>query len=365
MIELVSIKNIRSLEDVNFSFGNLNILSGLNSSGKSTLIGIINLLNQMDNNRIYLNGEYCNFGTVESLLYKSRFKFGVDGEVTYKFRGKEPACIKVEDPKKESDKKKVSIENSCYEDLKGLSIRYLSSDRITPSWTYSIENSSYDDRNIGPRGENTVSYISQVQQSDELSIRELRHASLEGKQGEYKLLQNITAWLGVISPGIILSAEHMSDINASKLSFGFSDDSMHSPFSVGFGLTHCLPIITMLLTAKPGDILVIENPELNLHPEGQIQIGKLICLAASNDVQVIVETHSDHIINASRISIKKGIISSDSVNISHFYQEVVGVKMEKRIASQVDKIELLENGKIKNAPKGFFDTWEKSLMELI
>lgn len=81
--------------------------------------------------------------------------------------------------------------------------------------------------------------------------------------------------------------------------------------NMGFGVSYSLPIIVALLSAREGDILVLENPEAHLHPRGQRKIGELVALAAANGVQIFMETHSDHVLNGIRLSVRNKKISSD------------------------------------------------------
>ncbi|EGR1591949.1 TPA: DUF3696 domain-containing protein [Vibrio parahaemolyticus] len=362
MLKKIKIENIRSIEHMEYDFKNLNLLSGLNSSGKSTLISIVNLLKQMDIKSIKLNGDFCKFVSVGSCLYYWRDSED-KGSVFYEMKSGKSGEIEF----LSSDADRDTIDNKVYDLIEDINIRYLSSDRMSPEWTYPINSDCLTSRELGAKGELSPYFISQLGQCSEISIPELAFRSYDCKEEEVSLnlKVNVEKWLGVICPGVQFNSSADSNINASKLLFGFSDVTMFSPHSVGFGLSHTLPVILMVLTAEKGDILLIENPELNLHPEGQMAIGRLLSLAANNDVQVIVETHSDHIINAARLAIKNGEISSESVNLTHFYQDSEGSGFSYKVFTSKKTVEILENGKVCNAPKGFFDTWENSLMELL
>lgn len=93
---------------------------------------------------------------------------------------------------------------------------------------------------------------------------------------------------------------------------------MFRPVNVGFGVTYTLPIIVAILSAKVDDLIIIENPESHLHPKAQSILGKLFAIAANAGVQIIIESHSDHILNSLRVCVKNKIISNESVAIYYF-----------------------------------------------
>ena len=65
------------------------------------------------------------------------------------------------------------------------------------------------------------------------------------------------------------------------------ETGFHRPINVGFGLTQVLPIIVAALAAKEGDLLLIENPEVHLHPAGQAMMGEFLAEVAAAGVQVL------------------------------------------------------------------------------
>jgi len=122
-----------------------------------------------------------------------------------------------------------------------------------------------------------------------------------------------------------------------------------------------LPVVTALLACKKGDLLIIENPESHIHPKGQVQLGRLMALAAINDIQLVVETHSDHILNGIRVGVKEGAIEKDKVRIYYFEREV----QEKEQFSQVSKILIDAKGELSNYPHGFMNEWSDQLLRLL
>ena len=67
-----------------------------------------------------------------------------------------------------------------------------------------------------------------------------------------------------------------------------------------------------------GELIVIENPETHLHPKGQANLAKLIALVAEQGVQIIIETHSDHIINGLRVATKQKFIKPNNSKVLFF-----------------------------------------------
>ena len=120
-----------------------------------------------------------------------------------------------------------------------------------------------------------------------------------------------------------------------------------------------MPIVTLLLTAKPDDILIIENPEAQLHPSGQAKLAELMSLVASHGVQLIVETHSDHIINGVRVATKNNVIAPEQSCINFFYRK------EGELATSKEEIRILADGGVDKWPQGFFDEWDNQLDKLL
>ncbi|MED4454874.1 DUF3696 domain-containing protein [Metabacillus fastidiosus] len=126
---------------------------------------------------------------------------------------------------------------------------------------------------------------------------------------------------------------------------------------VGFGISQILPILTMILTSKRNDMILIENPEVHLHPKLQALFVDLCVFALKHNRKLVIETHSEHIINRVRLNIKKDQRLLEKINILFF---------EKNQGSiQYTDIEISEDGKIDYWPKGFFDQSYHDLLGLI
>ncbi len=123
---------------------------------------------------------------------------------------------------------------------------------------------------------------------------------------------------------------------------------------VGLGVSQVLPVIVSLLVAKPGQIVYIEQPEIHLHPNAQAELGYFLIRAAKNGVKIIIETHSSILIRSIQ-----GIIASqeielepDSVILHWFSKNRLG--NTKIFTSSLD-----ENGSVDEWPSDFDSTYLK------
>ena len=97
---------------------------------------------------------------------------------------------------------------------------------------------------------------------------------------------------------------------------------MFKPTNVGFGYSYALPILIAGLTAEKGTILIVENPEAHLHPSAQSMITKFLGLVANRGVQVFIETHSEHILNALRVMVVQESMKASDINVKYFDREL-------------------------------------------
>jgi predicted ATPase len=130
--------------------------------------------------------------------------------------------------------------------------------------------------------------------------------------------------------------------------------------NVGFGLSYVMPVIIAILSAPKDAILFIENPEAHLHSNGQAKLTELICLAAQAGIQIVIETHSDHIINGILVQCKKFELTQKGIDKNNVKLLYFGEKDERQ-ASTVEEIKILESGKIDQQPTGFFDQIQNDL----
>src|SRR5260370_11768007 len=103
-------------------------------------------------------------------------------------------------------------------------------------------------------------------------------------------------------------------------------------------------------------LLMVENPEAHLHPAGQSRLGQFLGRVAGSGAQVVVETHSDHVVNGLRLAVVEERTVDAGDVIVHFFGE-----------SERDKpipIKLTERAGLTSWPNGFFDQMEADLGRL-
>jgi predicted ATPase len=233
--------------------------------------------------------------------------------------------------------------------------QYLCADRIQPQEDYPRFKGN---ESLGKRGEFTAHFLHRYGSRD-IPMRQL---SLRNNPNSYTLVAQVNDWLAEISTGVEIQTTENLSTNRIQLSYRFRLESGiptqdQKPQNVGFGLTNTLPIVTAILSARAKDLLIIENPETHLHPAAQSKLASLFAIAGANGIQMLLETHSDHIINGIRVSIKKGLIDADNVAISYL-TKTDGV-------STITPIKADSEGGLEAWPKGFFDEWDNSLNQLI
>ena len=122
---------------------------------------------------------------------------------------------------------------------------------------------------------------------------------------------------------------------------------------VGYGVSQVLPLLTELLRPNPPPIFLLQQPEVHLHPSAQAALGSLFGGMSSSDRQLIVETHSDHILDRVRMDIRdrRGKLKPDDVSILFFERGDLDVT--------IHSLRLDENGNVLDAP----DSYRRFFME--
>jgi len=376
MLKEISLEHFKCFKKATVPLSALTLLTGFNSSGKSTLLQAILLLHQTMNenewsSNLKLNGQALRLGSVRDILNNQHSKqsFSVSltfdaHKISWTFSGeRDEMSMKILEVKVDESIKDTLVRLNCLipetsstDVMKCVNllrdVSYISAERSGPKDSYVLVDKN-DLRSAGSRGENVASIIywnGDTEISEQLAISD------EPKT----LLKQAEARMNSIFPGSSFSVDKIPDINALLLRYRTSPEGeLHLPSNVGFGISQVFPIVIAGLSARQKDILIIENPEVHLHPQGQSLLAYFLAEVAASGVQVLVESHSDHVLNGIRLAVLERILNSKDASIQFFRLP------DPNDERQIVDIMIDQDGRIADWPDGFFDQLSKDLLRFI
>jgi predicted ATPase len=364
MIGYLCLKNFKPFENQLLQLRSLTLLSGLNSTGKSSVLQSLLLLRQsyqqglLPNIGLALNGDLVCIGTAQDALFEAAQEDSISFELAWEdgSRGlwrfdydREVDVLNLASPQ--------NSQNVYRAELFGNKFHYLQAERIGPRPFFEISDFQVRQRRqLGTRGEYTAHFLS-INERQDIPNRSLSHPEAKSLD----LIDQVEAWMGEVSPGTRLKIAPKPDVDLMSFQYSYGDSNPYRATNVGFGITYTLPIIVAVLASPPGTLILIENPEAHLHPKGQAKMGELLALAASCGVQVVIETHSDHVLNGIRLAVHGGKLNPKDVQLHYFQRKnKKGQAFTDVVSPHIDR-----NGRIDQWPDGFFDEWDKSLDALL
>lgn len=371
MINSIYLKNFKAHAETNIDLGNLTIICGQNGVGKSSIIQSLLLLRQShQKNRLTkgldLNRPLCEIGSSQDALYQDAKDYfleiglkieNIDNHWRFEFNASKSDSTFMKKLSSDHPPQKKFI-NNC--SLFTKNFQYLSAARLSPRESY-------------PKDDYDVEINKQLsieKGQGELVAHFLNHyrtkkvnSSLLNANSKYdELFAQTTAWEREISNNINIRVNLLGKGFEILYYFDRKDDVHTNDFkaeNVGFGITYALPLIVAILAAEKDSLIIIENPEAHLHPHAQAKLTELMCLAAQAGIQIIIETHSDHIINGTLVACKKEQIEKENVKIWYFDTD------ESTHAARAKEVNITEDIRLEDSPEGFFDQLGKDLRILM
>ena len=352
MLEALRIHGFKCFDTVEISLRRINIFSGTNSSGKTSAIQAFLLLcnNAVKNSSSPLNGMWLRLGTFDECRnHRINARNFVVGAVS----GKEIFQAEFRSADDDSNDVAVSFTNESVVVQKLLSLEnrhvyYLPANRIGPEDSYP---KNFDRVNfLGNKAEFIVDFLYKNRKKEVAP-------SLITDTASVTLEYQVNYWLGKLF-GIKNTIQDLGLSNSLSVEFSLGNGKSVRPYHTGSGVSFAIGVLVSCLSANHDDIVVIENPELHLHPKAQSDLTEFLCFAANAGIQVILETHSDHVFNG----IRKAIVKKEIVNTDvavHFFQ------LDENALSKNTAITLNEHGRVMTHPKGLFDQFDDDLDQII
>lgn len=354
MLTNIELKNFKCYSFQKFTLGNLTVFCGNNSVGKSTAIQALAIpFQSFFASEVLINGKLVSLGQTNDIY--SRYAVEDDIYISLKFDNKPVHTWGINNLSEElsSDHLKCLNNESDRNYLnqyyfKDTGFQFLEAERFGPR-SFLKNNLDHTIRYwLGSRGEYVFQVLTELDENAGMRLDLNDKRILDNEKGP-SIRRNILAWMSEISPGFNFQSQSVNTAGISHAQFQAYGSENTNPINMGFGLSYSLSIVTALLITKPGGLVVIENPEAHLHPRGQSYLGRLIARTAMSGVQVIIETHSDHLLNGIRVVAR---LESEYKNGEFKVFFVSGGYNEE---SKVKEITIGEKGELSSWPKGFFD----------
>jgi len=339
MINKLEIQGYKSIQNQSFDFRAISILTGLNSTGKSSVIQSLLLFSAFSSDNI--------------LLRNAMKKFTNFADIRNKYENVASIHLRIQEASKSSH---LSITRDTKwtldSPLEGLKFEenlfYISSNRIGAT-----EMAKYDEEiKFGFDGTYVFSYFEQYKHKaiDDSLIKDKDSFTLE---------RQLSYWFKeILDLDLTLKTEK---ITSERIKVSFTCDGLEnlSPFNVGAGNSYLAKILIMGLSCKKGNIFIIENPEIHLHPKAQAKIGHFLAFLASHGIQIILETHNDHIINRLCYEEYTKVLNKEDIII--YYKNSI---LEDFAKIEIQEGQFLDENSNNQFPQGFFDATLAEIFEI-
>lgn len=362
MILSMRVEGLKRFRGETIGLGPLTVLTGLNGSGKSSLIQALFMAREASTNgssSLRLNGPFgLQLGTAIDVLNWSS-KGPIKVELDCAGSGVAGWTFGVPD------------EDSLYLDVLGKPktppsafrpqprvFTFLSAERIGPRGSSATSGAPDDDLEVGRYGEYCAHVLSVLGNK---VIEHIERAHPLHEDPAPRLLKyEVEQWLSEISQPIEVTGERLQASTVAELRYRFPGGTWVRATNMGFGITYALPVILGGLIAEPGGLLIIENPEAHLHPAGQSRMGVFLAWLAGKGLQVIVETHSDHVLNGMRRAVAEhGFLDAQDAAI-HYFGGGTGEDNEQVFVP----LSITDRGGLSSWPSGFFDQYQIDVASL-
>ncbi len=381
MIRTLRMERFKCFDSLTLPLSPLTLFTGLNAAGKSTAIQTLLLLSQTLRTQrgpaqLRLKGPLANLGTPGDVINRvcggSEMALGLktdEVDLLWRFSLTDDARRELKATRLEfisgdsissvadtfDGIRPRELHEPFLETLIALSrLIFLSASRQVETDLFPIPEDSEDSLgDVGPVGQFAAWWFHK--EGDNL-VSPAR--GLKNVQAQTTLRLQINAWAADLFPGVEFNALPVSDTSLMRLQIKSGPTSgWTNPANIGYGISYAFPTLVAGLTAPAGCTLIIDSPEAHLHPRGQARMGAFFAQMASAGVQVLLETHSDHVMDGVRIAIREGILRPEDAAFHYFTRNGSTTTIT---TPQIDS-----DGRLSEWPEGFFDQHRRNMARLV
>lgn len=356
MIDKIHIRALKSIKDLTVQCSNFNLFVGTNSSGKSTFLQALLLMAQNGDEEVGLNGKLASIGDFREARNYYMPNQSIKIEI-WRDEKVKPAWIEfIEDKEKETyetitsnreflnsidfpdildpsnyDKEQTSYLSGEYD------FHYLSCHRIGVNDIY-VKN-MFNEYDFGVDGEYAFAYLLK-NEGDPID----NSIVVQDENITNSLLEQVNYWMDYIV-GTTLHISDLKKTNYLQVKYNNNPANASSealycrPANVGSGISYLISIIITCLGSEEKSVIVIENPEIHLHPKAQSRLCEFLYFISKSGRQLFIETHSDHIFNGIRVGTATGTMEREYITVNF-------LAMNKQYETQCNPIIFKEYGKI-------------------
>jgi len=335
MIDKLIIDNFKCFDKIDITLKNLTVFCGTNSSGKSSAIQSLLLIDNCLTTDFSLNSHWLNLGQFEEIR---NFIIRRDSVLVEILQNEGEYNLKVTEEGITSPSSAKSYKP----------IYYISANRVGPKDFYHKITSNKNF--IGENAEFLIDYFYK-------NSRNLVDKQRIVDNSSNTLDFHVNYWLGKIL-NVTIALDNITSGNIVTANYSYKGNKNVRPYHVGAGISYIVGILILCLNIEKGATVVLENPEIHLHPKAQSELASFLAFIANSGVQIIIETHSDHIFNGIRKAVHRKDINNKDISIQFF-------EMNDQNLSNNINVNLNEAGKILDVRDDLFDQFDNDLDELL
>ena len=244
------------------------------------------------------------------------------------------------------------VANEIVQELFESKVHYLGPLRETPE-DMALSGSAIPRSHLGTRGEYTAAVLKS--RSDSIIGVPLP----DGYEDQVPLGEALARWLrwfGLADDAIVHDRGRHIDLGITPPG---TSTLVHLSF-VGVGVSQVLPVILLCLLSRPADVLILEQPELHLHPALQKLMADFLLAFVRSGRQVLVETHSDHLVNQLRSQ-----VAADRTDETQKLVRLLFAEQRDRLTTYRESEINQYGGLSQDWPDGFLDISAKSAQDLV